>query len=299
MALCSPRGKSPLCEWDLPIASCAKNQTSLLRDAVNTSNTQSAPKSFNVVKPRLHLPVMRGVIDRRMLVNFRCQPSVLQKLLPEPFRPKLVQGWGMAGICLIRLKELRPQWMSMPFGFASENAAHRIAVEWDDAGRRCEGVFIPRRDTSSRLNTLVGGRLFPGIHHFARFEVKESSNSFELDMHGQNCETKVSIAARLADEWPPGSVFATLDEASAFFADGSLGWSAGNRTGEFDGLELESFGWRTEPLIVERVESSFFHDESLFPPGTVEFDGALLMRGIQHQWHGRGRMAYHREPSEA
>jgi hypothetical protein len=29
----------------------------------------------------------------------------------------------------------------------------------------------------------------------------------------------------------------------------------------------------------------------LFPPGSVEFDGALLMRGIEHEWHGRGKLS--------
>ena len=257
---------------------------------MNTMNTQPASKSFRIITPHLHLPVMRGVIDRRMLVNFRCEATALARLLPSPFRPKLVRGWGLAGISLIRLKALRPRWLSMPIGFASENAAHRIAVEWDECGKRREGVFIPRRDTNSKVNTLAGGRLFPGVHHFARFEVLESPNRFKLDMRSEDGEARVRVAARVADAWPAGSVFANLEEASAFFAAGSLGWSAGNQPGELDGLELQSFGWRMEPLIVERVESSFFHNSTIFPTGTVEFDSALLMRGIQHEWHGRGRM---------
>jgi hypothetical protein len=225
-----------------------------------------------------------------MLVTFRCEPASLARLVPAPFRLKLVRGRGMAGICLIRLKELRPRWLSMPFGFTSENAAHRIAVEWEEDGTRREGVFIPRRDTSSKLNRLAGGRLFPGVHHLARFDVWESPNRFKLEMHSEDGDTRARVSARVADEWPAGSVFSTLDEASAFFAAGSLGWSAGNRHGELDGLELSSFGWRMEPLIVERVESSFFQNLALFPAGAAEFDSALLMRGIQHEWHGRGRM---------
>jgi hypothetical protein len=265
---------------------------------MNSTPESCASDSFRITQPRLHLPVMRGVIDRRMLVNFRCDPAVLARLVPAPFRPKVVQGWGMAGICLIRLKELRPWWISTPLGFTSENAAHRIAVEWDENGSRREGVFIPRRDTNSRLNTLAGGRLFPGVHHFARFDVWESPNRFKLEMHGVDGGTRVRVAARVADAWPGGSVFANLDEASAFFAAGSLGWSAGNRPSEFDGLELHSIGWRMEPLVVERVESSFFENATLFPPGTAEFDSALLMRGIQHEWHGRGRMVFTGESSD-
>jgi hypothetical protein len=55
----------------------------------------------------------------------------------------------------------------------------------------------------------------------------------------------------------------------------------------FDGLELRSFGWHVEPLAIKRVHSSFFSDEEIFPQGSVRFDCALLMRGIEHEWHAR------------
>ena len=104
----------------------------------------------------MKIPNVRGLIDRRILVNFRVQPEILEKLLPFPFRPKLCHGMGMAGICLIRLKQMRPSFLPAFTGLNSENAAHRIAVEWDEEGETKEGVFIPRRDTSSRLNSFVG-----------------------------------------------------------------------------------------------------------------------------------------------
>jgi hypothetical protein len=44
--------------------------------------------------------------------------------------------------------------------------------------------------------------------------------------------------------------------------------------------------WSVEPLAIRRVESSFFADASLFPPGAVQFDCALLMRHIPHEWRG-------------
>ena len=68
---------------------------------------------------------------------------------------------GVAGICLIRLRALRPRGLPAWIGLTSENAAHRIAVELEEDGQPCEGVYIPRRDTDRRVNTLVGGRLFP------------------------------------------------------------------------------------------------------------------------------------------
>jgi uncharacterized protein DUF2071 len=230
---------------------------------------------------------VHGVIDRRILVNYRVKPEVLAKVLPKPFQPKLVNGSGMAGVCLIRLKKIRPRFLPSFLGISSENAAHRIAVEWSAAGERRTGVFIPRRDSSSSLNTLVGGRLFPGEHHHSRFRVNERNDRYEVVLDSDDGRTHLSVAGRIAAELPETSVFHSLQEASDFFQQGSLGYSATRDAGRFDGLELRSFAWKVQPLAVEKVESSFFEDRSLFPPASVEFDCALLMRGIEHEWHGR------------
>ena len=56
-----------------------------------------------------------------------------------------------------RLKKIRDAKRALEAG-ARENAAHRIAVEWDDGGTIRTGVYIPRRDSSSYLNVLAGGR---------------------------------------------------------------------------------------------------------------------------------------------
>jgi len=235
----------------------------------------------------MKLPVVRGVIDRRILVNYRVDPEVLARMLPKPFRPKLANGAGMAGVCLIRLKHIRPTFLPSFLGISSENAAHRIAVQWEQAGELREGVFIPRRDTSSRLNTLAGGRLFPGEHHHARFQVNERDGHYRVVLDSDDRCTHLAVEGHVAPELPATSVFGSLGEASEFFERGSLGYSVTAKPGEFDGLELRSFTWEVQPLAVEKAESSFFEDRALFPAGSVEFDCALLMRGIDHEWHGR------------
>jgi hypothetical protein len=84
----------------------------------------------------------------------------------------------VVGICLIRLEHIRPRFVPSVLGIASENAAHRIAVSWtDDEGALHDGVYITRRDTSSRLNHWLGGRLFPGEHHQARFDVRDNDGA--------------------------------------------------------------------------------------------------------------------------
>lgn len=238
----------------------------------------------------LVLPTMHGIIDRRMLINFRVKPERIAPLLPSFFRPKLVKGWAMTGICLIRLNEIRPKGLGKVFGVSSENAAHRIAVEWTDHGATREGVFIPRRDTSSKLQSMVGGRMFPGIHHLADFVVDENGDDYRLQMKSRDDATHVRLFARRAKQLSKGSVFDSLDDASDFFARGSAGYSATGKPDCSDGLELFTTGWQVEPLDVITVESSFFDDHTVFPTKTIKFDCALLMRNISHEWRSLPQM---------
>jgi Uncharacterized conserved protein (COG2071) len=235
----------------------------------------------------MRIPAIAGVIDRRILVNFHIDPEAMRRALPAPFRPKVVHGQAIGGICLIRLKDVRPAALPLPCGLRSENAAHRIAVEWDQDGQTREGVYIPRRDTDSRLNALVGGRVFPGVHHHATFECVEEEGRYSVSMASDDGGAEIRVVGEVTDSVPPESVFSTLDEASRFFEEGSLGYSDAHTDGEFDGLELRCEGWKVEALSVSDVHSSYFSDSERFPAGSVGFDCALLMRDIEHEWHSR------------
>jgi hypothetical protein len=238
----------------------------------------------------MHFPVVQGVIARRLLINYRVDPDVVAALLPAPFQPKLIQGAAIAGICLIRLQAVRPRGVPALLGMTSENAAHRIAVEWDDHGQLQEGVYIPRRDTNSRLNTLVGGRLFPGMHHHAHFLTTETDKRISVAFTSDDSSVRVVVAGGVDTMLPVESVFGSLAEASLFFERGSLGYSVTRDPHRFDGLELRSEQWRVEPFTIEQVESSFFDNHSLFPSGTATLDCALLMRDIPHEWHGHDQL---------
>lgn len=237
------------------------------------------------MKTPMRLPILQGVIRRRILVNFRVDPAVMQEQLPSRFRPKLQSGHAVAGICLIRLESIRPRFIPRFLGFASENAAHRVAVRWQADGSDREGVFVPRRDTASVMNHLAGGRLFPGEHHRARFDVREERDRLDLSMRSEDGQVSVRVRGSLGGGLAGSSCFSSLAEASAFFEPGSVGYSVTRDAGRLDGIELRTQGWSVEPLQVEDVYSSYFSDETRFPKGSVVFDCALLMRNVGHTWH--------------
>jgi len=237
---------------------------------------------------------MVGVVERRLLVNYRADPEAVARLVPAPMRPQQVNGFAVAGICLIRLGGLRPRHVPGVLGLRSENAAHRIAVEWDTPGGPATGVYIPRRDSGSLVNVAVGGRLFPGLHHRARFDSRETADELRVGFASVDRAVSARVHVRTVDgpsvSRPAGSrlagsrLFGGLDEASAFFRRGAVGYSVGSDAGCLDGLELRTNAWRVEPVEVLGAESTFFADTTLFPAGSVTLDCALLMRNVPVTW---------------
>ncbi len=233
---------------------------------------------------------VEAVIRRRLLVNFRVRPDVLAQTLPSPFEPRLVRGWGMAGICLIALGNVRPRGIPGVLGLRTENAAHRIAVEWDDQTGRRQGVYIPRRDTSSALVQALGGRFFPGVYRRATFSIEDQQGYLSVRVDSADSQADTLVCGHVSDRLAQSSVFASLEEASRFFEVGSLGFSPSTDPDRLDGLELITKCWQVQALQIDTVESGFFSNTGLFPAGSTEYDSALIMRGTPCRWQSQGAL---------
>lgn len=222
-------------------------------------------------------------IERRLLVNFRIEPEAVARLLPAPFRPQLVSGAAVGGICFLRLGRTRSKHVPALLGITTENVAHRFAVEWDDEAGHHLGVYVPRRDTDSLVTSLAGGRIFPGSYQLARFRIDEPGGDVRIEVRSRDRQMAIDVEASPADHLESG-LFATMEEAISFFRCGSLGFSPSARPGGFDGVRLKSTSWAAQPMNVERLRSSFFSDARIFPNGACAVDSALVMRDLRVHW---------------
>jgi hypothetical protein len=230
--------------------------------------------------------MIHGVIARRVLLNFRIDPGVMAKVVPPPFQPKLYRGHAIAGVCMIHFQHLRPRFVPRWLGMSSEDAAHRVAVEWKDGTKLREGVFIPQRNTASRFNQALGGRVFPGVFSKSEFEVNESAQSISIRILDSEGEA-VRFSGNPGKAHSSKSIFPTVEEAANFFSLGATGYSLSRDEKNFEGMELRSLSWKIAPLEVREAYSRWFATTQRFPAGSVEFDCALLMRNIPHEWHSQ------------
>jgi hypothetical protein len=224
-------------------------------------------------------------IQRRLLVNYRADPSVIAGLLPHGLQPALVNGWAVVGICLIRLAHIRPYGLPAAVGITTENAAHRIAVEWETEQGKRPGVYIPRRDTASRATVLLGGRLFAGVHQRGQFESHETPSRVRVRYATLDHSVAVDAEVELTVNLNGSRLFDNLDEASTFFRTAPVGLSPG-RDDRVEAMELTTDRWQIEPAVPVRVSSSWFDDRARFPAGSVTLDSALVMRNVPVTWSG-------------
>ena len=231
------------------------------------------------------LPVLEGIIARRILVNFRVDPKVVQKLVPPPLEIEQHRGSAVVGVCLIRLECLRPKGIPSTFGVSSENMAHRVAIRYPAEDGIKSGVFVWRRETDQKMVELFGGRLFPGVHGGAKFNVTDNPGSLRMKVLTPRGDADVSLTAQRTQSWSESPLFAKLSDASEFFRKGDCGFSCSLRGDSVEGLQLRTLRWEIEPLDVQEQSCIFYQDTSRFPAGSVAFDSALLMRGLPHEWH--------------
>lgn len=229
---------------------------------------------------KLQFNVLEGVIYRRILINFRVDPEVLSGIVPKPFVPKLVGSNGLAGICLTMLRQMRPEGLPKIFGMASDNVAHRVMVLRTEENVTHPCVFIPEMYSSSPLNRIAGGLVFPGRQRSASIKTEFSQHKVQVQARNDD-GLSIDLSASPTESMPAGSMFSSLDEVSDVLSEHCIGYSC---SGEgLSGIRLVTDQWKVCPLDVSRIHSSYFSSSS-FPEGSVAFDSAVMMQNIPHKW---------------
>lgn len=224
---------------------------------------------------------VQGLCSRRIILNWRVNPDGLQKILPAPF------------ICIIELEEMRPKGMPAFVGMRSINAAPRIAVEWPHEDSFEQGVYIPHRYTSAKWNTVVSKlRFFPTASGAGDIEVEESEDG-RISAHAVAPDgMRLSFSGQAAGALDENSIFKSTQEASDFLKAAQVAYSpkeireSSDIGLEFDAIKLKTYEWQASALSKNEAECTFISDN--FKGDEANFDSALIMRGIGHEWHYLG-----------
>ena len=229
-------------------------------------------------------PAVRGIITRRILVNYSVDLRNLESVLPEPFECREVGDWGrgIGTVSFARIEKARPRFTPKAAGISFESATHRVSAVRETESGEVDCVYVPRRDVSSRVCAAAGESLLPAEIDCADFRVEERNGVCRLRVDCGDWFAGVEVHETDRDEVREDSVFGSLVEASRFFCEGGVEYSpSGDR---YDGVELCPREWEMEPVEVIEAQSRFF--EKL--DGVL--DSAYRMEDIEHEWRPRSSL---------
>ena len=214
---------------------------------------------------------VRGVIERRLLVIYRLDPKVAKEVLPPPWQARLIGGYAVAGIALAHLGRLRPAGLPPVAGLARESVTHGIAVEWESSRSLHTGVFVTHHDSAGAGR---GRRLCRA----SRFTVDERTDGLRVAYTGRDRTVRVDIDVDLVASLAGSALFADVYAATRFLQlDGAGGaaWAPPAKA-----IRLCAGDRSVGAARVLSTSSTVFADTSVFPPGSVHLDSALLMRDL-------------------
>jgi hypothetical protein len=214
--------------------------------------------------------------ERRIVLNYRIDPAIASRAMPPPFRPHLESGWAIGGLCIAHLRPAVPRFVR-----SVVSVAHRFVVETPGGG---PAVYVPRRDTSSLVATLIGGRVVPGVQQRATIVSTLDDGAVAVDLSSTDGRMQVELRAQVRSEIDPASVYRDEADASAALRHAPMGYSPARSAGRLEVVELCADDWRLTPLSIDRVASSYFDDVRMFPVGSIEPDSAFVMTDVAHRW---------------
>jgi hypothetical protein len=227
-------------------------------------------------------PAIRGVIERRILVNYRVDVGTLDAVLPDTFEGREVgeSGKGIGSICLMRVGDARMRFAPEAFGVSVEAATHRISAVREKNGGTENCVYVPQRVVSSRLSASLGEVFLPAELGCGDFRVEERNGVCRIRVDCGDEFAGVEVEEKDGGGIEEGSVFGSIGSAAGFFCEAGMRYSpSGDR---YEGVELCPREWGMEPVEVNGSRSSFF--ERL---DGAELDSAFRMEGIEHEWRPR------------
>jgi hypothetical protein len=230
-------------------------------------------------------PAVRGIITRRILVNYRVEVGTLDTVLPEPFEGREVgeSGKGIGTVSFSRIEKARPRFAPEALGISFESAAHRVSAVREKNGVTENCVYVPRRDVSSRVCAAAGERVLPAELDCADFRAEERNGVCRIRLDCGDEFAGVEVHATDREEVRDDSVFDSLVAASRFFCEGGIEYSpSGDR---YEGVELCPRRWEMKPVEVEAASSSYFEGMG------AELDSAYRMEDIEHEWRPRSAVA--------
>lgn len=240
------------------------------------------------------LPI-QAYFRHSLVLTYALPRAVLEPLMPPGLELDTFGDLGFLAIALVETEGLRPLGAPAALGQNFILSGYRVFARFTtQQGRHLRGLRILRSDTN-RWPMVLGGNLLTHYHYRkAQVDWRNGPNTLDIRIRtpraadGQG-EADLEVQASLrGGSLPPGSPFASLDEARGFAGPLPFTFDYETETHSIVVIKGVRKKWDPQPVNVTVNRCSFLEREP-FASAKPVLANAFHIQDVPYRWE-RGRL---------
>jgi len=232
---------------------------------------------------------IRAFLRRVLVLTYAFPPEVLEPLLPEGLALDTWRGQAFLAVALVQTEGLRPAWLPAAMGGDFFLSGYRIFTS-RKSGQSLRGLRILRSDTDRRVMAWAGNLLTHYNYSLCKAKVEERGGEVRWTVRTPQGAADLDVTAHVAGgeaALPPGSPFASLQEARRFAGPLPYTFDFEPETGSIVAIRAERPEWNPQPVAVE-VRQCAFLEGAPFSRAVPLLANAFYVHDVPYKWE-RGR----------
>ena len=234
---------------------------------------------------RRHPFAVAAHFDECLTLTYALPADVLRPLVPPGLELETLRGHGFVAVALVQTRSLKPERLPPVLGQDFFLAGYRVFTTFRRPdGRRLRGLRILRSD-ADRTMMVVGGNLLTHYNYGrcdASIAVTAAGTRVSVSTRDRGGDLDL-VAGTLATALPPGSPFASIQEARRFAGPLPFTFDYEPETHAIIAIEARRTTWRPAAVDV-RVDTLSFFDQPPFRDVTPVLAAAFRVSDIDYEW---------------
>lgn len=234
-----------------------------------------------------HFLPIRASFDFVLSLTYGVPAALLARFISPGLRLDQWNGLGFIAAAFVQTRFMRPAFLPRFMGANYFFAGYRVFCRYRNAsGREFRGLQIVRTDTDKTLMATAGNLLTHYNYRVARIDVRRAEDSLRIQIASGDGNGDVELSAQLAHPGnflPPGSPFATVDDARHFAGPMPFTFNYEPETNSIVRVQGLRKHWTPRMIPVSIQKLSFLQQEA-FAAAAPVLASCFCTEGVDYQW---------------
>jgi Uncharacterized conserved protein (COG2071) len=234
---------------------------------------------------RRHPIPIEAFFSHSLVLTYAYPATLLAPLLPPGLIVDTYGEYGFLAIAMVQTKRLHPAFLPAPIGLDFFLTGYRVFTRFKTKPS-LRGLRILRSDTNRWLMATAGNLLTHYGYVHCRVATRETDASFEVKVESPGGVADLQVVADLTSRpapLPPGSPFASLDDARRFAGPLPYTFDYEPETHSIVMIRATRSQWEPQPIAVD-VRKATFLERKPFNEVRPILANAFHVENVPYRW---------------